>query len=72
MDLQIERQNFNRFRNLVLAEPELHAQLRATPDQASFIALAVQLAAERGCAFSPTTVEGTLRERRRAWLERWL
>lgn len=67
-----ERQNFDRFRALVLADPELHAQLRATEDQASFIVLAVRLGAERGCEFTSTTAEFVLREQRRAWLERWL
>ena len=67
-----ERQHLERFGDLVLADRELHDRLRATADQTAFIALAVQLGAERGCDFTAPVVEAALQERRRAWLERWL
>ncbi len=70
--LDDERQQLMRFRDLVLAEPELHARLRAAANQQDFIALTVQLGAERGCIFSAATVETSVREQRQAWLERWL
>lgn len=72
MEPQTEQQHFARFRELVLAEPELHARLRATPDPTAFVALAVAAGAERGCEFTAATVETLLREQRRAWLERWI
>jgi len=70
--LDDERQQLMRFRELVLAEPELHARLRAAANQQDFIALTVQLGAELGCVFSSSVVETTIGEQRRAWLERWL
>ena len=67
-----ERRNWERFGEMVLAEPELHNRLRAAADQAAFIALAVQLGVERGCEFSAPLVQTMINEKRRAWLERWL
>ena len=66
------RQNLERFGELVLADRELHAQLRATANEDEFIALAVRLGAERGYDFTAPTVQEAVREKRRAWLERWL
>ncbi|MEY2563512.1 MAG: hypothetical protein QOH88_1705 [Verrucomicrobiota bacterium] len=66
-----ERENLERFGELVLADPKLHEQLRAAPPE-DFAALAVRLGAERGCVFTEVVVAEVLRERRRAWLERWL
>jgi Nif11 domain len=65
-------QNLERFRELVLADRELHDQLRAAATRQDFIALAVRLGAERGCVFTAAQVEAALREQRRAWLERWI
>ena len=67
-----ERQDLERFGNLVLEEQELYSQLRATPNEDEFVKLAVRLGAERGCSFAPATVASLIRERRREWLERWL
>ncbi|HMG04740.1 MAG TPA: Nif11-like leader peptide family natural product precursor [Chthoniobacterales bacterium] len=65
-----ERENLERFGDLVLADPKLHDQLRAaTPED--FAALAVRLGAERACYFSAPVVVDALLEQRRAWLERW-
>ena len=70
--LDDERQQLLRFRERVLAEPELHVRLRAAANQQDFIALTVQLGAEHGCVFSAATVEAAERAERQAWLERWL
>lgn len=67
-----ERQNLERFGELVLSDRALHDQLRAAANESAFVALAVQLGAERGCDFSASVVEAAVREQRRAWLERWL
>ena len=72
MDLLIERQNWERFGELVLAESGLHDQLRATDNQEAFIALAVRLGAEHGCVFTAPMVAVVVREQRRLWQERWL
>lgn len=67
-----QQQPLARFRELVLADPRLHDQLRATPTEAEFLALIVRLGAERGCELSVPVVQAAIREQRRAWLERWL
>lgn len=68
----IASENLERFRQLVLADRGLHAQLRQTADLDGFVALAVRLGAERGCVFTDQEVRAALRECRRAWLERWI
>jgi hypothetical protein len=72
MDPLTERQNLAHFGDLVLADRDLHDQLRAAENVESFITLAVRLGAERGCHFSAATVQSAVEEKRRAWLERWL
>jgi len=70
--LEGERRQLAHFCELVLADRELHQRLRATTTLREFVALTVQLGAERGCRFTTGMVETALHERRRAWLERWL
>jgi len=72
METLKHRQNLERFGDLVLADRELHDQLRAAADEAAFVALAVRLGSERGCLFTARVVREALEEKRRAWLERWL
>ncbi len=72
METLDQQQNLERFVELVLAERALHDQLRATTDEATFVALAVRLGVERGCEFTATVVLAAINEKRRAWLERWL
>jgi len=72
MDSIESRQNFERFRQLVLEDPALHDQLRATGDGEAFVARAVQLGGERGCAFTPETVSAVLQEQRQARLQKWI
>ena len=67
-----QRRNIERFGELVLADPALHAQLRATRDVETFAVLSVQLGAERNCVFTLEAVRNVLNERRRVWLERWI
>jgi hypothetical protein len=61
---------FESFRSLVLREPALLEELRATGDLSSFLELAVRRGAERGCVFSEDEVRASLRLWRRLWLER--
>jgi hypothetical protein len=70
--LSIAPENLERFRQLVLADRDLHQQLRQTSDLDGFVALAVRLGAERACAFTEQEVRAALRECRRAWLEKWI
>jgi hypothetical protein len=70
--MRIASENLERFRQVVLEDPELFKQLRQTADVDSFVALAVRLGAARDCAFTEQEVRDALRECRRARLERWI
>ena len=65
------REAFERFRALVLREPELQARLRDVQDSAAFLELVVRLGGERGCHFTSEEVQAVWQEARRAWFERW-
>ncbi|HEY0733516.1 MAG TPA: Nif11-like leader peptide family natural product precursor [Herpetosiphonaceae bacterium] len=58
------------FRDLVLHDPELQAQLQAIFDRRAFTERMVQLAAERGYRFTTAQIETALAEARRDW-SRW-
>jgi len=72
MDVLKERQNLEQFGEVVLADRILHDQLRAVAADSEFVALTVRLGAERGFQFTARAVHEALKEKRRAWLERWL
>jgi hypothetical protein len=72
MQTSSERQNWEAFTGVVLADPGLHEQLRAAASEAAFADLAVRLGAEHGCGFTAATVTAVIREERRAWFERWI
>jgi hypothetical protein len=72
MDPALEQEHLNRFGELVLADAVLHDRLRAAPTPQEFAELAVQLGAERGCAFRVQTVQERVQQKRREWLERWI
>jgi hypothetical protein len=59
------------FCELVLHEPALQAQLRATPDKPAFIAHMLQLGAEHGYQFTAGEIDAALAEARRSWARRW-
>lgn len=65
-------EDWERFRQNVLADQALQERLRATRDWAAFVALALQLGAERGLTLSVADLERALQSGRRLWLERWL
>ena len=72
MEAPSQQQDFERFQELVLGDRALHDQLRATPNEAAFIELAVRLAGERGYALTAEDFRVAITQKRRAWLERWL
>jgi hypothetical protein len=67
-----DRRELDRFCQLVLENERLHDQLCATADLESFVALAVELARQHGCNFTAAQIHELLKEKRRAWLERWV
>ena len=60
------------FALVVVADVELQQELLAIGDRDAFVALVVRRAGEVGCDVSPEDVEQGLRDRRRAWLARWI
>jgi hypothetical protein len=65
----MSQESFEQFRQLVLQDQSLQAQLRATPDLRSFFDLAARLGAARGCQFSVEDAEAAMRASRQAWLQ---
>ncbi|MDB6026342.1 MAG: hypothetical protein JWM68_2565 [Verrucomicrobiales bacterium] len=65
-------EDWQRFYEIVLRDVELQKKLRGTDGLDHFISLVVQCGAERGFNFSAEQVQASLRENRRAWMERWV
>jgi hypothetical protein len=61
-----------RFRALVLADPALERELRATSDRQSFVALAAARAQANDCPLGTTEIEAALDAAARDWMLRWL
>jgi glutaredoxin-related protein len=65
-------EEFERFRRVVLGDPELQARLRSFAEWPAFVDAAVAAAAEHGIAITLETVQEARNEARRSWLERWV
>jgi len=65
-------ERLERFSQMVLADRQLHEQLRTTANLESFIALAVRLSRERGCDLTAEEIRAAVQKHRRAWFERWI
>ena len=63
----MSRDRLDEFRDLVLHDPELQAQLRAISDRRAFSERMVELATERGYHFTAEQIEIALAEARRDW-----
>lgn len=66
----MSRDRLDEFRDLVLHDPELQAQLRIILDRRAFSERMVQLATERGYHFTAEQIEIALAEARRDWNRR--
>jgi hypothetical protein len=60
------------FRQAILSDESLQAQLREIAGWPSFVAAALRLAADRGLAITAADLEAAAREGRRVWMERHL
>jgi hypothetical protein len=69
--LDNQRAHLENFGKLVLADLELHNQLRAAAHEA-FAELVVKLGAERGYTFTVEVVREELQKKRRALREKWI
>ena len=59
-------------RRAVHSDQGLERRVQDAPDLETWVALVLEVAAERGLAVSRTEVEDAMNAARRAWLERWL
>lgn len=66
----MSRDRLDEFRDLVLHDPELQAQLRAILDRRAFVEQMQQLGAERGYMLTTEQIEAALAEARRDWSQR--
>ena len=64
--------SFDGFRNQVLADPRLQAELRDFKDLESFMAAAIALGRRCGYDFTENDIRLAAQAAHRRWLERWL
>jgi hypothetical protein len=63
---------FERFRQMALADEDLHQQLLAAGTTSDFVALAVELGRSLSCEFDEAAVQMALKKARQAWWARWV
>jgi hypothetical protein len=64
--------DFERFRQIVLRDPSLQAQLMQTTDPTEFTSLVLGLGEQHGARFTAGDVDAAFQAARRAWIERWI
>lgn len=62
---------FARFKVLVASDPQLCKSLQGLQDNEAFIVRTLELAAERGLAFTREQLRAAMRDGRRQWNEQW-
>ena len=68
----MSQEALDEFRQHVLADAELQAQLWRAKERDAFIELCVRLGAERGYSFTREEALTALRAGRRAWSAEWV
>jgi hypothetical protein len=68
----MSRENFERFRAVVLEDEGLQARLTGFADFQDFKEAVVQAGSESGFDFTPEDLDQVMREARQSWLERWI
>jgi hypothetical protein len=68
----VPSEEFERFRSLVMAEPELQVELRSIPDWPAFVVAAREAAARHWIELSEESVARARKESMRSWRERWV
>jgi len=64
--------DFERFRQIVLRDPSLQAELMQAPDLTEFTSLAIRLGEQHRARFTAGDVDAAMQAARRAWIERWI
>ncbi len=72
MPAKASSEQFDQFRQLVLADRQLHAQLRTTVNLDGFVSLAVRLSEERGCALTAEELRTAVQQGRHDWFKKWI
>jgi hypothetical protein len=65
-------EDFERFREVVMSEPELRDELRGIENRESLWTRTIALGKARGFEFGEADMEQVAQNIRVAWLERWL
>ena len=68
----MSKQAFEQFRELVLDDDALQAQLRSIRDLSGFVPLVLKLARERSLPIDAQDVEAAWQAAQRAWIVRWI
>ena len=68
----MSNRDFERFRELVLADTAMQDRLRVPIERGDFIEIAAETAAENGIDLTNDDIEEALRAGRRDWIERWI
>lgn len=63
---------FERFRQIVFAQPTLAERLRGTSDADAFVSLSVELGQGSGCDFTPADVKAEMAQGRHRWIAQWI
>lgn len=66
------RENFEKFRQLVLRDHTLQTRLSGLPTDAIFTELVLAAGVEHGFEFTAAELNQALMEARRSWIERWV
>ena len=64
--------DFERFRQIVLRDPSLQAELMQATDLTDFTSLAIRLGKQHRTRFTAGDVDAAMQAARRAWIERWI
>lgn len=65
-------EDLEKFRQIVLHDTELQAQLRSVAELDEFVSRIVATGSEHGFVFEANDVNEAMRENRRRWIERWM
>ena len=68
----MSRENFERFRAVVVEDESLQARLTGFDDSQDFKDAVLQVGSERGFDFTLEELDQAIREARQSWLERWI
>lgn len=72
VSIPVFEKNFDSFRNRVLEDPRLQAELKDFKDLQSFMAAAIAVGRRCGYDFNENDIRLATQAAHRRWLERWL